>query len=96
MSIWVTLQMKVKPDEFDKLAAFLEANLPNVRGFSGALSVSVLYDSETENFLLHEEWLSREHHGAYLKFIEEKGVMQALLAFMQGPPTVTYYNKLAM
>ena len=96
MSIWVTLKMTVQAGAFEELTAFLRANLPNVRGFDGALSVTLYYDPDSRAFLLHEEWISREHHQAYLGFIEEKGVMAALLAYMEGPPTVTYYEKLVM
>ncbi|ATG44744.1 MULTISPECIES: putative quinol monooxygenase [Phaeobacter] len=96
MTIWVTLEMRVKDGAFDALSAFLEANLPNVRGFDGALSVTLYYDAQTMAFLIHEEWLSREHHQAYLAFIEERGVMAALLGFMEGPPKVTYYDRLVV
>ena len=96
MTTWVTLEMTVKEGVFDALSEFLEANLPNVRGFDGALGVTLYHDPETQAFLIHEEWISRNHHRAYLAFIEEQGVMAALLSFMQGPPTVTYYQKLAM
>ena len=96
MTIWVTLEMTVKPGAFDALSAFLRANLPNVRGFDGALSVTLYHDPETRAFLIHEEWLSRDHHAAYLRFIEERGVMAALLDFMAGPPEVTYYARMVM
>lgn len=96
MSTWVTLEMTVKADAFEELSSFLQSNLPNVRGFEGALNVMLYHDRDTRAFLLHEEWLSRSHHRAYLEFIEEKGVMASLLAFMEGPPRVTYYEKLVM
>lgn len=96
MSIWVTLEMTVKEGAFDKLSEFLKANLPNVRGFDGALQVTLYYDQTSRSFLLQEEWSSQQHHQAYLKFIEEKGVMGTLLSFMEGAPKVTYYNRLVM
>ena len=96
MTIWVTLEMTVQDGAFEALSDFLEANLPNVRGFDGALSVTLYYDEETRAFLIHEEWMSREHHQAYLAFIQERGVMAELLGFMESPPSVTYYSKLVM
>ena len=96
MSVWVTLEMTVKEGAFEKLSGFLADNLPNVRGFDGALQVTLYYDQATRAFLIHEEWASQKHHQAYLAFIEEKGVMAALLAFMEGPPAVTYYERLVM
>ena len=96
MTIWVTLEMNVKDREFDALSAFLEENLPNVRGFDGALSVTLYYDQATRAFLIHEEWVSKAHHQAYLAFIEERGVIASLMGFMEGPPKVTYYDRLVM
>lgn len=96
MTTWVTLEMTVKEGEFDLLSSFLAENLPNVRGFDGALSVTLYYDPASRAFLIHEEWMSRDHHQAYIAFIEERGVMAALLAFMDGPPKVTYYDRMVM
>jgi quinol monooxygenase YgiN len=96
MSIWVTLEMTVRDGAFEELSAFLQANLPNVRGFDGALQVNLFYDPATRAFLLKEEWTSQHHHQAYLAFIQEAGVMTALLAFMEGEPVVTYYERLVM
>lgn len=94
MSVWVTLEMKVKDGAFEALQPFLEANLPRVRSFDGAENVSVLHDRETGRFLLLEQWLSRAHHEGYIQFISDNGVMAELLAFMQGPPDVKYYERL--
>ncbi len=96
MSIWVTLEMTVKAGSFDALSAFLQENLPNVRGFDGALQVNLFFDPETRAFLLSEEWASKAHHQAYLAFIQDAGVMDALLAFMEAAPEVTYYERLVM
>jgi quinol monooxygenase YgiN len=96
MSVWLALESKVKKGEFDKLLPFLEKNLPNTRSAPGALSVSILYDEETDAFLIFEEWLSRQHHQNYVKAISENGVMQQLVAFLDGPPTVKYYSKLTI
>ncbi len=96
MTIWVTLEMTVKEDAFDTLSKFLQANLPNVRGFDGALQVNLYYDPASRAFLIHEEWASQSHHQAYIQFIEEKGIMGKLLSFMEGAPKVTYYERLVM
>ena len=96
MTIWVTLKSRVPAEKYEDLIPFLEANLPNVRGFKGTLSVSILHDQQTGNFLIFEEWLSREHHQNYIKFISENGVMEQLVSFLEGPPEVTYLEKLAI
>lgn len=96
MSIRVTLEMTVRDGQYEALVPFLEQNLPRVRGFDGALSVTLFYDPETRGFLIFEEWLSREHHGAYIAAITENGVMDQLLGFMDGPPEVRYYKRMVL
>ncbi len=96
MSIWVTLELMVQDNAYEKLQVFLEAKLPAVRGFEGALSVSILFDEETNKLLILEEWKSRTHHQAYIASITENGVMEQLLSFMAGPPDVQYYDRVAI
>lgn len=93
MSIRVTLNCQIKPDQFQELLPFLEANLPNVRGFNGNMRVSVLFNRENSEMLLDEEWLSVENHQAYLKFIEENGVLGKLGNFLDSPPQIRYFKK---
>ncbi|WP_299884498.1 hypothetical protein [uncultured Ruegeria sp.] len=88
--------MTVKVEAFDALSVFLRENLPNVRGFAGAFLVNLFYDPETRTVLLQEEWASKEHHMAYLSFIQDAGAMDALLGFVEGAPEVTYYERLVM
>lgn len=96
MSVTVTLQTKVKDGRFKELLPFLEANLPNVRGFAGARSVAIHYNPETEDFLIFEEWASREHHERYLTAITETGVLADLADFLTEPPRIHYYGKLSI
>ena len=96
MSIWVTLEMTVNQGDYDLLSDFLATNLPNTRGFDGAEMVTLFYSRETRALLIQEEWLSVDHHKAYLKFIQDNGVMGELLSFMETPPKVRYYEKLPL
>lgn len=94
MSIRVTLNCQVKPEQFNALLLFLEANLPNVRGFKGNRRVSVFYDDGHHEMLLDEEWLSEEDHKAYLDFIQGNGVLQQLGGFLTAPPDIKYFEQL--
>ncbi|MEM1048165.1 MAG: antibiotic biosynthesis monooxygenase [Pseudomonadota bacterium] len=96
MSVWVTLEMHVKEGAFDRLLPFLEDNLPNVRGFAGARSVSVYFEADSDRFLLMEEWHSRRHHEDYIASISQSGIMTALMDFMRGPPKIQYYEKVSI
>lgn len=94
MSIWVTLEMQIKKERHDALLRFLEENVPNVRNFDGAESVTLLLQNETGTLLIVEEWKSKEHHQNYISFITQNGVMEQLVSFMQAPPEVNYYDEL--
>jgi quinol monooxygenase YgiN len=96
MSVRVTLNCQVKADMFQDLIPFLESNLPNVRGFKGNMQVSVLFDKNNSEMLLDEEWLSVESHQAYLRFIDDNGVMGKLGCFLKSPPQIKYFKKLEL
>jgi quinol monooxygenase YgiN len=92
MSVRVTLNCKVKTGQFNSLLPFLDKNLPNVRGFQGNTKVKVLFDDKNSEMLLDEEWLSVEDHKAYISFISENGVLEALTGYLSEPPMIKYYK----
>jgi quinol monooxygenase YgiN len=92
MSIRVTLNCQVKPGLFTALLPFLERNLPNVRSFQGNLMVKILFDEESSEMLLDEEWLSVDNHKAYLRFIQDNGVLSELGRFLAAPPQIKYFK----
>lgn len=92
MSVRVTLNCQVKTDQFETLFPFLEDNLPVVRGFKGCIQVRVFFDALSNEMLLEEEWLSQDHHQAYLRFIDANGVLAQLASFLEQPPTIKYFN----
>lgn len=93
MSTRVTLNCQVKAGQFDNLLPFLEENLPNVRSFKGNLNVSVLFDQDSSEMLLDEEWLDVASHKAYLQFISENGVLGLLAGFLESPPRIRYFSR---
>ncbi|MFT5755712.1 MAG: quinol monooxygenase YgiN [Alteromonadaceae bacterium] len=93
MSVRVTLNCQVKPKELEVLLPFLEKNLPNVREFNGCMSVTVYFDKDSSEMLLEEEWLSCEHHQAYIKHIENNGILGELAGFLASSPVIKYLQK---
>ncbi|MBV2122809.1 MAG: antibiotic biosynthesis monooxygenase [Candidatus Thiodiazotropha sp. (ex Ctena orbiculata)] len=90
----VIIKSTIKEGVFDRLIPFLEKNLPNVRGFSGCLKVTVLSDSDSASMIFDEEWLSTEHHLNYLESIKNNGVMDELVSYLESRPEVNYYDQL--
>lgn len=93
MSVRVTLNCVLKTNKTDTLMSFLDANLPNVRGFDGCLGVAVYFDAERGEMLLEEAWMSEQKHYTYIKHIEENGVLEQLAAFFETPPSIKYFTK---
>jgi quinol monooxygenase YgiN len=96
MSIRVFIESGIKKSELDKLLPFLEANLPNVRGFPGCLNVTVLLNKESGKLVFDEEWLTTAHHQEYIKFITNNGVMDELGSFLESPPEIKYLDRLSI
>ncbi|MCG7904221.1 MAG: antibiotic biosynthesis monooxygenase [Candidatus Thiodiazotropha weberae] len=92
----VIIKSRVKEGVLDRFLPFLEKNLPNVRGFSGCLKVAVLFDSDSRNLIFDEAWLSIERHRNYLDSIENNGVMDELVSYLESPPKVEYYDHLEL
>ena len=90
MSTTVILTSNILRDRYQELIAFLQANLPNVRGFRGCRKVTVLLNQETGEMVFHEIWTDQAAHADYIEFIQNNGVMAALIGFLQGPPQVSY------
>lgn len=93
MRVRVTLNCQVETVQLEALIPFLEKNLPNVRGFIGCLSVTVYFNKERSEMLLEEEWLSVEHHQAYIEHIEGNGVLGELASYLASAPMIKYFEK---
>ena len=96
MSKKVIIESNMKEGMLDELLSFLEANLPNVRGFSGCLNVTIFLNKESWRMIFDEEWLTVDHHQAYIEFIVENGVMDELGAFLESPPEIKYLDRMSI
>lgn len=96
MSYRVLLSSVVRKDAVNDLFPFLEANLPNVRGFKGCLNVTVLFDEGSRKMVFDELWLTVEAHQTYIDFISQNGVLGELSGFIEAPPTIDYYKQVTI
>jgi quinol monooxygenase YgiN len=90
----VIIESTVKGGVLDKVLPFLEANLPNVRGFAGCLGVTVLIDKESGKMIFDEEWMSVDDHQKYISTIAGNGVMDELVSFLESPPEIKYLDRI--
>jgi quinol monooxygenase YgiN len=92
--IKVHLNLKAKPESKNEFMEFLHKNVPNVRAFEGCRSVKLYFDDATNEMIISEDWDSKKHHGDYIEFISENGVMKGLISYLQQEPSIKYYNML--
>ena len=96
MSKKVIIESNVSPDSIDALMSFLDANLANVRGFSGCLHVTVYFDQKNHKMIFDEEWQSIEHHQNYIRSITDSGVLEERGAFLESPPDINYFDRIEL
>jgi len=94
MTTTLHINTAVIPRQIDKLTDFLKLNLPNTRAANGCLSVRVKFNADTNQMVIDEVWTSIDDHQAYVEKISQNGVMDELLAFLDGEPSMTYYQTL--
>ncbi len=94
MSKKVVVESMVKEGVEDKLLPFLAANLPHTRGFEGCLNVTVFIDRASRKMIFDEEWLSVDDHQKYIDTIAGNGVMGELVAFLESPPEIKYFDRI--
>ncbi|KZN67476.1 hypothetical protein [Pseudoalteromonas luteoviolacea] len=91
MPVRVQIACSLKPSNYLALKAFLEENLPNVRGFEGCERVNILFDETQSQMLIDEDWQSINTHQNYMMFISNNGVLETLKAYFSEPPKISYF-----
>jgi quinol monooxygenase YgiN len=92
IGVKVMLTLMIKSETKKEFIEFLHENVPNVRAFEGCSSVKLYFDDTTNEMIISEDWMSKEHHGKYIKYITENGVMTDLISYLQKEPTIKYYG----
>ena len=93
MSVTVTLLFPTKAEVSDAFFETLSAALPETRAFDGCIGVTTHRDlDDPSKVLLIEEWETREHQLAYLKWRAETGLLDAIGPMLAGEPVISAYS----
>ena len=93
MSITVILELHVKPDLTEQVKAGFKDLLPDTRTFAGCEGIQVLQNQEQPDMLLVlEQWASREHFDAYLKWRTDRGDIDTIVSFSTTPHQFTFFE----
>jgi len=93
MSINIVLEINADPKGLETLLKTLQTILPDTRSYDGCNEVIVLTNQDDPyNFVLLENWESREKYEKYLSWRQERGDLDALGEMLSQPPSIKFYN----
>ena len=97
MAVTVILELSVKPENRNDVVEAIKGALPVTRAFDGCIKIiSLTNQDDTNTIVLIEEWDTRGHHAAYMKFRTESGFIEAMVGMLTGEPKVTYLEGLGV
>ncbi len=95
MSVSVILEATVK--DKDVFEAFLLKVLPATRSYEGCEGLTVHRNvDDTTNVVLIERWETRPHYEKYLAWRKETGLLDQLVALLEGPPNIRFYSNVGV
>ena len=96
MSVNVILSLNVKPGCLDDFVTLINGMLPTTRKYDGCVEVNMYQNQENKNQIsLLEEWESKQHYESYFAWRTETGDVEKIMALAEGPPSITYLDKVS-
>ena len=97
MSVLVLLEAKVKSEDISNMKSYMAEILPDTRAYDGCKSIDIYSNTEdTSSWVLVEHWESRAHHGKYIAWRTETGVVDKIGAMLTGSPNTRYFERIDM
>jgi quinol monooxygenase YgiN len=88
----VHLEVKAKPERVHDVIGLLKQLLPETRAYDGCQEVAVYLNEDGRTFVYFEMWDSKSHYERYLAWREETGVLAELVALIEDPPNIRYFE----
>jgi quinol monooxygenase YgiN len=93
MTVLVTLNLTVKPDQIDPFLKFCGDNLHHTRQREGNLGLTVHQEQDTPtSFLFVEKWVSKEAYDVYNVWRTERGDFDKLAELIAAPPERHFFD----
>jgi len=93
MSVFVIVDIQVKPENVSDVKELLAETLPDTRAHEGCQGVEVYSNSDNpSNMIFVGRWDSREQQEKYLAWRQETGTMGKFGAMLAGPPNIRYFE----
>jgi quinol monooxygenase YgiN len=94
MTVHVLLEFKVSPQRRNEAVRLFRELLPSTRAFAGCKRVTGHLDQADGTILLIEEWESKEHQQKYLAWRMTTEHGKQLIALLDAPPALHFYDPL--
>jgi quinol monooxygenase YgiN len=94
MTIAVTLDFSIDPQQVEAFLALIKSVAPDTRAYDGCRLFDIWTDQDKPGHVFfYELWDSRAQQEKYFAWRMETGLVEKLGPFMVAPPVVTYYNR---
>jgi quinol monooxygenase YgiN len=95
MSVLVHVEVDAKPECVEEFTQFLSEILPDTRAYDGCIDINIYLNDNGHTLAFIQNWESKEHHQKYFAWRGETGDAAKLGSYLQGPPTIRYFEKVA-
>jgi quinol monooxygenase YgiN len=93
MGVIVTFEAKAKPGQGKVLRETFLAILPDTRAYKGCQALEYVQNQDDPDALLvWERWDARASYEAYLKWRQDRGDVEKLVALLAGPPNIRFFD----
>jgi quinol monooxygenase YgiN len=92
MSIMVTVKFPLQDGKAEAFLKVLGEALPDTRAYEGCVSVDTYAEESGDHVFLVEEWESKAHQQAYLKWRVETGLLDVIAPYVSGDAEFLFYE----
>lgn len=93
MNVTVIVELKIKPDQLEKVEPLFASLLHETRGRPGNQGVTVHRDQDDAlSVILIEHWASRDQYETYNRWRAERGDLATLAQLLQAPPQRRFFD----
>jgi len=95
MTCTVLLEIRVKKELVDGMAAGFKGLFPDTRSFPGCIELFASQNlDDPQNFVIVETWESRAAYEKYFAWRVETGVIAALSEQVEGEVSLRYFDRI--
>ncbi|MFL2840689.1 MAG: putative quinol monooxygenase [Pseudohongiellaceae bacterium] len=88
----VQFKVVAKPECIPDINKFLAEIFPDTRAFDGCIDITAYLNDDGQTYVFIEHWESKAQYEKYLAWRGEIGTMSQFEQYLQGPPSIKYFE----